>query len=153
MLYNTTTLKPTLESLGMKNLLLGCLLLFCMPSWATSKDQFQITITNTLATDCRLQDQTILYGHISDHTMIPTVIHPNTTETFMMRSGPRYRVIYKDKSILLTYICDNDQDVTLYSNNNNKSDAKTLNVTNMSATFKISDYYTKHSEIHWSLSY
>ena len=137
----------------MKKLVLGCLLLFSMPSWAASKDQVQITITNTLATDCRLKDQSILFGHISDHTMIPTVIHPNTTETFMMRSGPRYRAIYRDKTILLTYICDNNQEVTLYSNNNIKSDAKTLNITNMSATFKISDHFVKHSDVHWTLSY
>ena len=132
-----------------------CFLLLSTSIWASSRDQLLVNITNTLATDCRLKDQEILFGHVSDHTSIPTVIHPNETENFMMRSGPRYGSgIYMDKAFLLTYACDNEQEITLYANANNKNlDAKKFDVKNMSATFERYIPMFEHSEIHWTLSY
>ena len=73
----------------------------------------------------------------------------------MMRSGPRYGSgIYMDKAFLLTYACDNEQEITLYANANNKNlDAKKFDVKNMSATFERYIPMFEHSEIHWTLSY
>ena len=125
------------------------------PILAESVDQFLIKISNAMPTDCTLKDQVILFGHVSDHTTIPTVIHPNQTESFMMRPGPRYRTgIYKDKSILLTYSCDLEQEITLYANANSLHlDMQRLDVKNMWASSKSTVLKYRHPEIAWTLSY
>ena len=139
----------------MKKTLSVCFLLISTSIWGSSRDQFLTTITNTLATDCILKEQYILFGHVSDHTSIPTVIHPNKTERFMMRSGPNYESgIFMSKTFLLTYVCDSEQEVTIYANANNYDmDAKKFDEKNMSATFKMYIPMIEHSEIHWTLSY
>ncbi len=40
-----------------------------------------------MPTDCTLKDQVILFGHVSDHTTIPTVIHPNQTESGLTQNS------------------------------------------------------------------
>ena len=135
----------------MKKIFLICLLLFSTTILAESRDQFQIKISNAMSLDCRLKDPFIIFGHVSDHTSIPMVIHPNQTATFMMRSGPRYRSgMYLEKSFLLTYVCDHEQEITLYANaNNHLLEVKKFDVKNMWATFK----NTGRSEIEWTLTY
>ncbi|MCX7119309.1 MAG: hypothetical protein NTZ86_05525 [Legionellales bacterium] len=57
------------------------------PILAESVDQFLIKISNAMPTDCTLKDQVILFGHVSDHTTIPTVIHPNQTESGLTQNS------------------------------------------------------------------
>ena len=144
----------------MKKIFLICLLLFSSTILAESRDQFQIKINNAMSADCRLKDPIILFGHVSDHTSIPIVIHPNQTATFLMRSGPRYgSQIYKDKSFLLTYVCDYEQEITLFANAGRSVDSKRLDVKNMWATFKSNRPINSNtpilgrSEIEWTLTY
>ncbi|HVT63262.1 MAG TPA: hypothetical protein VHD33_07250 [Legionellaceae bacterium] len=140
----------------MKKIFLVLFLLFSISLYAFPQDRFLIKITNTLETDCKLKDDIILFGHVSDYTHIPAVIHPHTTEAFMMRSGPRYAGVHNaEKTVLLTYICDSEQKITLFTNGNHyhRVDAKTFDVKNMSASFEGSNPILDRSEIHWTLSY
>ncbi len=124
-----------------------------MPICAASLGQFIIKIRNNLYTDCQLQDHSILFGHVSDSSQIPEVIPAFQTESFIMRSGPRYRVGRDDKSILLTYTCGVDQSIMLYTTNYHVMNEKTFNENNMHASFKIKSLYTLPTEILWSLEY
>lgn len=138
----------------MRKIVLICFLLISTPIVAGYGAQFLIKITNGLSTDCKLKNQIILFGHISDHTTIPTVVRPNQTVSFMMRSGPRYRSnLYLDKSILLTYECDTEQEITIYTSNNRSVDAKRFDIKNMWATYEIITPILQRSEIDWTLSY
>lgn len=124
-------------------------------SWAAARDPIQISITNSLSSDCQLKEETTIYGHISDHTQIPDIIHPNQTASFKMRSGPRYRLgMYMDKSIVLTYRCANEQEITLYTSaNNNDIDAKRFDVKGMWANSDQQSLGFYAARIHWELTY
>lgn len=150
-MYN---LSPWFILIAMSKIYFLCFLLFSASGWALTYEQFVVKITNSIETDCLLKDSFILFGHVSDHTSIPTVIHAHQTETFMMRAGPRYRTgMYMDKSFLLTYVCGIEQEITLYTSANNTVEAKKFDVKSMSATFERYLPMFGRAEIHWTLSY
>lgn len=125
-------------------------------SWATH-ELIQISITNSLATGCHLIDDTILFGHVSDHTQIPKVIHPDETATFTMRHGPNYRSgNYIEESIILTYKCQDEQEITLFSSENmNYLEGRKLDVKGMWANYKKNDpiFTDVSASIDWVLTY
>lgn len=138
----------------MKKIVITSLFLISTPLFAATYDQLLIKITNSLSTDCKLKDQTILFGHVSDHTRIPQVISANQTLSFKMRPGPTPRAgIYKDQSFLITYVCDGEQEITLYGSQNMSIEAKRFDVKNMWATFEIKAPLFAPSEIDWTLTY
>ena len=151
-----------LGHLKMKKILFIGLVFFSTCTWAESLIPFFIKITNTLATDCKLKDQVILDGHVSDHTSVPTILHPNQTETFKMRPDPSKLLHFQQKSILLTYVCGSEQEVTLYSSANTVThgnpeaqyvDAKTFYEQNMQTTYEKSIQIWKHPMLSWTLTY
>ena len=122
-------------------------------TWATHSI-LQVSITNSLATDCHLLSDAILFGHISDHTKIPQDISSNQTVKFKMRQGPKRRSgLYVEESILLTYQCDAGQKITLFSSANmGQVDAKIFDLQNMWATYTKKDYQMKSTaKINWLL--
>ncbi|MCX7090285.1 MAG: hypothetical protein NTU48_02390 [Legionellales bacterium] len=144
-----------------KSLFIG-FLFFSTATWAGILTPFFIKITNTLATDCKLKDQIILDGHVSDHTSIPTILHPNQSETFKMRPDPHQILYFQRKTILLTYVCGSEQAITLYSSANTVSfanpegqyvDAKTFYEQNMQATYEKSGQWWQHPTLSWALTY
>jgi len=140
----------------LKKILLGCLLLCSTTIWAVP-DQLLIKITNSGATDCVLKKSLILYGHVSDHTVIPQVIHPYQTDFFMMRAN----LAFNDKATLLTYICGTDQEATFFTDGGFNDDhfqvhghifdAKNIQVTikRLNPAIFSSDY----PKIFWTLTY
>lgn len=138
----------------MKKLIFIFFLALSNLSWAAARDPIQIDITNSLDSDCILKEFDILYGHMSDHTKIPAIIHPNQTVSFKMRSGPRYRRPYIDKAITLTYRCNTEQEITLFTSaNNNDIDTKRLAVKGMWANSDYQSIGFYAATIHWELTY
>lgn len=121
---------------------------------------FTIKITNGLPNDCILKDHTILYGHVSDHSTLPTIIHSNETTNFTMRPDPDLQH-FQEKSILLTYACGSSQEITLYAGANTVSfanpeaqyiGAKTFYEQNMTATYEKSVRLWNHPALSWTLT-
>ena len=146
----------------MSKILLLCFLFLSMPvcseAWDffDASDLFLIKIRNTLYTDCQLQDKSILFGHVDDHSQIPNIIPAFQTKSFIMRPGPRYRIYGNDESILITYTCGVDQSITLYTTNNDLMDERTFDENNMHARFETNwspMLISVYSEILWTLEY
>lgn len=139
----------------MKIIILVFFLLLPYISWSAARDPIQISITNNLSTACHLKDNIIIYGHISDHSKIPKIIHPNQSSSFKMRAGPNYHLgIYIDKAILLTYECESGQEITLYTSaNNNQIDQKRFEVKGMWANSAKQSLGFSTANIYWELTY
>ena len=137
----------------MKKIFCVWMLCFSASLWASSNDQLIIKIHNLLATDCELQEQIVLYGHVSDHTKVPTVIPAQQTAQFTMRSGPHHCNNHDDKTILLTYVCGSEQSITLYTTDKTWQNPKTFDEKNMRADFKMNTLMLYPSEIYWTLMY
>ena len=156
----------------MKNtLLLG--LLLCSSTVLADPDQFKISITNSGAENCILKENNILFGYVSDGTVIPKIIHPDETETFMMKSGSAtvfkdWIIIRasdnKDKIILLTYSCGDNKEITLFTDKGNFNlsqkvggrvlDAQIINAKYTTRLPKwMSHEHNDYPEIHWTLIY
>jgi hypothetical protein len=142
----------------MKKTFLLFSLLFCSSLWAHPNGQLQVKITNTLATDCRLKAQYIIFGHVSDHTSIPTLLPSNQTTIFKMRAWPHPKNEKNPNSIssfLLTYACDDEPEITLYATANHAPQViqRTLYMKHMSATSSHKTSLFKRSKVNWVLSY
>lgn len=98
----------------MNKIVLAWVFLISTPTMAY-QDQVFIKITNTTDKDCVLTKKIIPYGHISDHTQLPDVIFRDQTIEFTMRSGPLRFEQRKDKMLLLSYHCDDNQNITLFT--------------------------------------
>lgn len=138
-------------------------------------DQFKITITNNVVENCILKEKTILEGYVSDLTTIPTRIRPDETASFFMRSGTAYPIgnsgystivpsFLKEKIILLTYSCGENQEITLFTDKgffgvSEKIGGKVLNaqIINAKFTTRFPSWFSKNEkdfpEIHWTLTY
>ncbi|MBP6919088.1 MAG: hypothetical protein KBB94_09245 [Legionellaceae bacterium] len=99
----------------MKKILLVCFLLCSSPLLAYD-DQAIIKITNATDADCVLTKKTLLYGQISEGSQLPDVIFRDQTLEFSMRSDAQLRFgVRKDKMLLLTYHCADNQEATLFT--------------------------------------
>ena len=155
----------------LKNLVLYTLLL-CSTAIFANPEQFKIDITNGGTANCVLKQKTILSGYVSDGSVIPTTIRPDQTATFFMRSGTAtplgdtgFMVIttssIKDKIILLTYSCGDNQEITLLTDQaffdvSLRVGGKVLDAQTIYAKFTTSTprWWAKDSpEIHWTLLY
>lgn len=100
----------------MKKILLLCLWFFSTPLLAY-QDEAIIKITNATDADCVLTKKTLLYGYITNDSQLPDAIFRDQTIEFKMRSGEPLRFgVRKDKMLLLTYHCADNQEATLYAN-------------------------------------
>ncbi|MCR9191906.1 MAG: hypothetical protein NXI01_04530 [Gammaproteobacteria bacterium] len=101
-------------------------LLFFSSAILANPDQFKIDITNQGNTNCVLQQKTILSGYVSDRSEVPMMLRPDETGTFFMRSGTAHPIgngmllitpsSIKDKMLLFTYHCADNQEATLFAN-------------------------------------
>lgn len=157
----------------MKKVLLYTLLLYSTVVSA-DPDQFKINITNDGTANCILKNKKILYGYVSDRSTVHTTIRPNETATFLMRSGTATPLgnglmlisddSFKDKTILLTYSCGPDQEITLLTDQgifdlSLKVGGKVLDaqLINAKYTTRLPKWFANNlndfPEIHWTLTY
>ena len=142
-----------------KFLSLGLLALVVLSarSYAASFDQLNISINNTSTNDCTLQKQIILYGHVSDHSQIPDVIFRDQTASFTMRSTRISVASPYHKSILLTYACADNQEVTIFIDDLSAFVyGKVIELKNMAVNFTKQNssafYRSTPATISWTLS-
>jgi len=99
----------------MKKILLLGLILYSTVLLAY-EDQVIIKITNATDSDCVLTKSTLIYGKISEG-WLPDAIFRDQTVDFRMSSGAQLRFgVRKDKMLLLTYRCADNQEATLFAN-------------------------------------
>lgn len=139
----------------MRYLLIGILLLSGL-SFSASMDQLIIELKNDGSRDCVLQKYWVLYGHVSDHTKVPNVLFRAQSASFIMRGGLSYH-----KSILLTYVCDVEQEITLFVDTlpeliGDSVIGKVCDAKRMSAQYTTRNthgfYINTPMEIHWVIS-
>ena len=142
----------------MKNIVLAWVFLVATPAIAY-QDQVFIKITNTTDKDCVLTKKTIPYGHISDNTQLPDMIFRDQTIEFTMRSGPLRFEQGKDKMLLLTYHCDDNQEISLFTfispfQDSYLSDPRILGSSTWSRDLivKTEQKITSPMEVHWTMT-
>lgn len=131
------------------------LLIFSQVVIAAQADRLEISIKNAGSTDCVLKKQYPLFGHISDHTQVPEVIFRNQMAVFSMRSN---RKLSLTTSILVTYECGDEQEITLFSGflTHVGFEQKVFDAKNMQASVTTEDspYFstTEPWKIHWVIT-
>lgn len=147
----------------------------CSTAISAHPDQFKIDITNDGTANCILKQKTILSGYVSDYSAVPAKIRPDETATFLMRSGSAYPLgntglitvipsSCKDKIILLTYSCGDNQEITFFTDKgffgvSQKVSGKVLDAQIINAKFTtrmpqwLANDPNDFPEIHWTLTY
>jgi hypothetical protein len=146
-------------------------LLLCSTAISAHPDQFKIDISNGGTANCILKQKTILSGYVSDSSAVATLIRPDETATFFMRSGTAHPLgngliwvvssSIKDKIILLTYSCGANQEITLFTDQgvfdiSQRVSGKVLDAQIIYAKFTTRTPFwlaNDSPEIHWTLLY
>ncbi|MBP6918876.1 MAG: hypothetical protein KBB94_08175 [Legionellaceae bacterium] len=115
---------------------------------------FKITLYNNNSHNCSLINQSIIYGRLHSRTRIPNYLAPGSLNEFQMVEEGKHGA-----SILLTYQCDEDHEITFLSHSNlrptglNPMKGTVENTKNMRAimTDQAYDFWNGRSTMDWSL--